>query len=106
MKSIKLTLFAVAAVGAISIGSAAAMPMGNVSPVLGESDVQQARVVCNSYGRCYNTRRTYRSVRRYYAPGYAYAPGYGPGYYGNPGYGYYNGPRVGIGIGPFGFGVW
>jgi hypothetical protein len=41
-------------------------------------------------------------VPGYYGPGYGYYGGYGPGYYG-PGYGYYGGPRVGIGVGPFGF---
>ena len=42
-----------------------------------------------------------------FAPGY-YDGGYygGPGYAYGPGYGYYGGPRVGIGVGPFGFGVW
>jgi hypothetical protein len=101
MKNVSLTLLAAAAIGAISLGSASAMPFSSVSPALGQSDVENVRVVCDRYGRCYNTRRTYRSAHRYYAPGYYY----GPQYYGGPGYGYYGGPRVGIGIGPFGFGV-
>jgi hypothetical protein len=102
MKNITLTLLAAAAIGAISIGSASAMPFNSASPVFDQSDVQKVRLVCNSNGRCYNnTRRTYRSAPRYYAPGY-----YNGGYYGGPGYGYYGGPHVGVGIGPFGFGVW
>jgi hypothetical protein len=102
MKNITLTLLAAAAIGAISIGSATAMPFNSASPTLGENDVQNVRLVCYSNGRCYNTRRSYRSAPRYYAP-----PGYyNGGYYGDPGYGYYGGPRVGIGFGPFGFGVW
>jgi hypothetical protein len=100
MKNLTLTLLAAAAIGAVSIGSASAMPFNNLSAALGESRVQDVRVVCNRNGQCYNTRRTYRFARPYYAPRYA-TPGYG--YYGGPGYGYYGGPRVGIGIGPFGF---
>jgi hypothetical protein len=132
MKNITLTLLAAAAIGAVSIGSASAMPFDNVSAALGESHVQDVRVVCDQYRRCYNTGRAHRSARPAYygersyaavpgygyaapgygyaAPGYGYAaPGYGyaaPGYgYAAPDYGYYGGPRVGIGIGPFGFGV-
>ena len=45
--------------------------------------------------------QTHRSTRRYQSRRY-----YGqPGYYAQPGYGYY-GPRVGVGIGPFGFGLY
>jgi hypothetical protein len=68
---------------------------------LGESLVQDVRVVCDRHGRCYNTARTNRRARSYYAPGY-----YNPGYYRGPGYGYYGGPSVGIGVGPIGVGVW
>ena len=110
MKNITLTLLAAAAIGAVSIGGASAMPFNNVSAALGESHVQNVRVVCDQYQRCYNTGRAYRSAPRYYnspacygGPGYGYAaPGYG---YAAPGYGYYGGPRMGIGIGPFGFGI-
>ena len=119
MRNVTLATLVATAIGAISIGSASAMPF-SVLPTMGESHVQGVRVVCDRYGRCYNTRRVYRSARAprayyggpYYAePGYSYpgyyaAPGYGyPGYYAR-GYGYYGGPRVGIGIGPFGFGIW
>ena len=93
MKNTTLTLLVAAAIGAISIGSASAMPFNSASPAFGPSDVQSdlqnVRVVCNSRGHCYNTRR------RVYRGSYAYAPGYyngGYGYYGGPGYGYY-GPR-------------
>ena len=101
MKNITLTLLAAAAISAVSIGSASAMPFNNVSAALGESDVQGVRVVCGRYQRCYNTARTYRYARPYYAPRYYN----NPGYYG-PSYGYYGGPNVGIGIGPFGFRAW
>ena len=114
MKNITLTLLAAAAIGAISFGSASAMPFNNMSAALGESLVQDVRVVCDQYGRCYNTnRRVYRQSQRYVAPRY-----YNNGYYDNGYYGYHNGyygerryraynhPTVGIGIGPFGFGIY
>jgi hypothetical protein len=101
MKNVTLSLLAGAAIGTISIGSVSAMPVNNLAG-LGESHFQDVRLVCDRFGRCYNTRRAYRSypyARRYYG---------GPGYYSayGPGYGYYGGPRVGIGVGPVGFGVW
>jgi hypothetical protein len=109
MKNITLALLATAAIGVVSIGSACAMPFNNVSAALGESGVQNVRVVCDRYQRCYNTGRSYRSARPYYEPRYDNNPAYygGSGYgYAAPRYGYYGGPRMGIGIGPFGFGVW
>jgi hypothetical protein len=111
MKNVTLSLLAAAAIGAISIGSVSAMPVNNLAG-LGESHLQDARLVCDRFGRCYNTRRAYRSQGYYARPGYYSQPGYGYysqpgyGYYGQPGYGYYGGPRVGVGIGPFGFGMW
>ena len=98
-----ITLPLLAAVAALTIGSAAAMPFsaGNGTAVLNESLVQDVRVVCNRHGNCWNTNR-YRSTRRSYSPGYYNRPGY----YAQPGYDYYRGPRVGVGIGPFGFGVY
>jgi hypothetical protein len=103
MKNITLTLLAAAAMGAVSIGSASAMPFNNVSAALSESDVQNVRVVCPEHRRCYNTARTYRYASPYYAPRYydAYGAGYGYG----PSYGYYGRPFLGIGIGPFGLGL-
>ncbi|MGB8050444.1 MAG: hypothetical protein WCF53_21500, partial [Pseudolabrys sp.] len=104
MKNVTLSLLAAAAIGAISIGSVSAMPVNNL-PGLGENHFQDVRLVCDRFGRCYNTRRAYRP---YYAQGYYGQPGYGYygqpsyGYYGQPGYGYYGGPRVGVG--PFSFG--
>jgi hypothetical protein len=100
MKNFTLGLLAAAAIGAISIGSVYAMPTNNLAG-LSESHLQNVRVVCNRYGRCYNTRRVYRSGTYYARPYYG-----GSGYYGDPGYGYYGAPGVGVGIGPFGFRVW
>jgi hypothetical protein len=102
MKNVTLSLLAAAAMGAISIGSVSAMPVNNLAG-LSESHLQDVRLVCDRFGRCYNTRRAYRSQRYYAQPNYSYAQS---GYYGQPGYGYYGGPRVGVGIGPFGFGMW
>ena len=101
MKNVTRIVLAAAAIGISSIGSVSAMPVNNLAGV-GERHVQDVRLVCDRYGRCYNTRRAYRSTPYY---GGGYYSGYGPGYYG-PGYGYYGGPRVGIGVGPFGFRVW
>ena len=109
MKNVTLSFLAAAAIGTISIGSVSAMPVNNLAG-LGESHVQDVRLVCDRYGRCYNTRRAYRSYSQPYYGG-GYYSGYGPGYYSGgygrgygPGYGYYGGPRVGIGVGFGGFG--
>jgi hypothetical protein len=101
MKNFTMTLLAAAAIGAVSIGGASAMPFNDMSAALGESHVQDVRVVCDRHGRCYNTARANRRARTYYSPSY-----YNPGYYRGPGYGYYGGPRVGIGVGPLGVGIW
>ena len=108
MKNLSLALLAAAAIGAISIGSASAMPFGSMSPALGESDVQNVRVVCNRNGHCYNTGRVHRTVRPAYrsVPRYQAQQYYGnDGYYAGPSYGYYDRPLVGFGVGPFGFRV-
>ena len=84
MKNVTLSLLAAAGIGAISIGSASAMPVSNLAG-LSESHVQDVRLVCDRFGRCYNTRRAYRSypyAQRYYGePSYGYYSGYGRGYY-------------------------
>ena len=74
MKNVTLSLLAAAAIGTISIGSVSAMPVNNLAG-LGESHLQDVRLVCDRFGRCYNTRRAYRS--------YPYAQPYygGRGYY-------------------------
>lgn len=102
MKNVSLSLLAAAAIGAISIGSVSAMPVNNLAGV-GESHLQDVRLVCDRFGRCHNTRSAYRS-RSYYAQPY-YDDYYGQrGYYSQRNYGYYGGPS--IGIGPFGFRAW
>ena len=109
MRSLSLSLLAAAAIGAVSMGSATAMPFGNPASAQ-DSLVQDVRIVCNQYGQCYNTRRNaarYYAPRAYGAPVY-YGDGYGRrGYrgYDSYGYGYQRGPGIGIGVGPVGIGI-
>jgi hypothetical protein len=109
MKKLILSAFAAAAIGGLSVGAASAMPFGSAMPTPGAGLVHEARIVCDRNGRCYNTNRRARSTQRYYAPRqYGYRGGYnGYGYargYAQPYYGAY-GPAIGIGVGPFGVGV-
>ena len=64
MRVLSLALLAASALGAVSIGSASAMPFANPAAAQ-ESLVQDVRVVCDRFGRCYNTNR---NARRYHAP--------------------------------------
>jgi hypothetical protein len=106
MKTFTLPLLAAVAIGALTMGSATAMPFSanNGTAVLNESLVQDVRTVCDRRGRCWNTGRS----ARYQSRGYHGRSGYYAqrGYYAQPAYGYYGGPRVGVGIGPFGFGLY
>ena len=105
MKTITLTLLGAAAIGVMSIGGASAMPFSSAPAALGESQVQDVRLVCDRFGRCYNTnRRAYRSSRSYYAPR-QYNRGYS-GYYGDGYHGYARAPGLGIGVGPLGVRIW
>jgi hypothetical protein len=72
-----------------------------------DNGVENVRMVCDEFGRCYRTRGGRRVIveRSYgYGDSYNYYPR--DRYYGHPGY-YDGGPRVGIGVGPggVGFGV-
>ena len=93
MTHFKLSLLASAAIGIASISGASAAPAGNV-PAVGETTTQHVRVVCDRYGRCYNTRnrgaRHSRHHRHYRNDGYH---GYNSGYYSQ---------RRSYGYGPFG----
>ena len=96
-----LSLAAVLTVSALG-GSASAFPAAPISQ--SAANIEQVRLVCNEWGRCWETGpRYYRygyGARRYYGPGYGYYGG-GP-YYGGP-YGYYGGPGVTVGGPGFGF---
>jgi hypothetical protein len=65
---LKLALVGLVALGAaaLSAGTASAMPIGLTPNADIASNIDQVRLVCNSYGRCWRT------------PGYAY------NYYGGP----------------------
>src|SRR4030081_233695 len=96
-------------VGALLSSGANAAPLSVSPSVLPDSAVENVRLVCDDYGRCFRTRGGRRVViQPDYGDSYNYAPreryierrGYYDGYYDN-------GPSVGIGVGPggVGFGV-
>ena len=69
----KIGLVAASLFGAIAASSAvSAMPIAPAPATPQVSDVEQVRMVCNQWGRCW------------WQPNYAY--GYGPGYYAPPRY--------------------
>ncbi|RXT45071.1 hypothetical protein [Bradyrhizobium betae] len=81
----KIGLVAASLFGAIMASPAAsAMPIAPVPAVPQASDVEQVRMVCDAWGRCF-----WRPNYGYYG---APAPYYGPRYYGYGGPRYY-GPR-------------
>ena len=74
---------------------ASALPLAKMTTAtLPEPLVENVHLICDRYGRCYNSRR-YVQRRYYVQPGYssyAYGPGYGyyapgPAYVAEPGYG-------------------
>ncbi len=70
--------------GVLSAGTASAMPIGLAANADIAANVEQVRLVCDAYGRCFRTG----------GYGYGYGYGYGgPRYYG--GYGYGGGYRRG-----------
>ncbi len=82
--------------GAIFASSAAdAAPLTKGLAMLPSDNIENVRLVCDQYGRCYRTRGGRRVIIQQ-----GYGGGYAPGYYGG-GYG----PSVGVGIGPVGVGV-
>lgn len=99
--NIRMSLLAAAvALGAASFTTgASAMPFGNAAAIAGDSLVQDIRTVCDSRGRCYQTRSN-RS--RYYAPRDRRYYGQRRGYDNRRGYGYQRAPGIGIGVGPVG----
>lgn len=94
--------------GALLSSGANAAPL-TVSPVaVPDNGIENVRMVCDDYGRCYRTRGGRRIViHQDYGDSYNYVPRERyierRGYYDG---GYYNeGPSVGIGVGPGGVGV-
>lgn len=108
MKFIALGAFATAMLAS----AASAAPLNATAIGSAEvANIDQVRLVCNEYGRCFRTRGP-RYVQRYYGDddgGYVVRRSYG--YYGGPGYydrgygyGYYGGgPSIGF---SFGTGRW
>jgi hypothetical protein len=86
---------------------AAATPIAAQTLPMETANVEQVRLVCDEYGRCYRTAPRY--VQRYYNDDDGYVVRRGYGYYGGPGYydrgyGYgYGGPGVGFSFGARGW---
>jgi hypothetical protein len=97
MKKFILTIIAGLALLTSAAGAAPLNPGAIGSSEL--SNVEQVRLVCNEYGRCWQTRGP-RYVERYVDDdSYVVRRGY----YDRPGYGYYGGPSIGF---SFGTGRW
>lgn len=104
----KRIVFATVALTALFTAAASAAP---ISPLGIEahslSNVDQVRLVCNEYGRCFRTRGPRYVQRGYGEDGYVVRRSYGyygsgPSYYGGgPGYGGYygGGPAIGLSFG-------
>lgn len=93
----KLTLTLLAGAGALIASNAYAadeIKTGGSSPLL-----QQARVICDDAGRCWNTRSDRRVIRDGYYAAPRYYDDYDRHYYRRPGIGVH-GPGFSFGIGP------
>lgn len=75
------------AIAAALLGSAAVAAPLNPTAVDSArvSGIEQVRLVCDEYGRCYRTRGP-RYVQRYYGDDDGYVVRRSYGYYGGPGY--------------------
>ena len=84
--------------GALFASTANAAPLSNGLTVMPDNGVENVRMVCDEFGRCYRTRssRVYGDSYGYYAPRERYIE--------RRGY-YDDGPSVGIGVGPGGVGL-
>ena len=100
MKKVMISL----ALGASALfaTAASAAPLTKGVAVMPDNGIENVRMVCNEYGRCWRDRRRVVVEDSYgYAPRERYIER--RGYYDG---GYYNeGPSVGIGVGPGGVGV-
>lgn len=87
---IKIGLVAASLLGAVLASSAAsAMPIAPAPATPQVSDVEQVRMVCDAWGRCFwrPNYYGYYGPRPYYAPRYYGPRYYGPRYYGPRPYG-------------------
>ena len=95
------TILSIMGATALLASAASAAPLNPIAVGTPEaSNIEQVRVVCNQFGRCWRTGGP-RYVYRNYDNGYRSYNYYGaPGYYTFPGYGYYGGgPGIGFGFG-------
>jgi hypothetical protein len=84
--------------------AASAAPLANGIAVMPDNGIENVRMICDEYGRCWRDRGSRRVIIQ---DSYNYAPreryieqrGYYDGGY------YNNGPSVGIGVGPGGVGI-
>ncbi len=103
------TILSIIGATALLASAASAAPLNPAAVGIAEvSNVDQVRLVCNEYGRCWRTRGPRYIQRSYDDDGYYARRSYnyygGPGYYGGPAYGYYGGgPSIGF---SFGTGRW
>jgi hypothetical protein len=96
MTKIAVSLLAGAAALAVT-GTAQAAPLVPTAPVV-DNGVENVRVVCNEWGRCWRTggpRHFYGDSYNYYEPSYRYHRRH---YYGGPGV-HLDGPGVHFGFG-------
>src|SRR3954463_15100396 len=85
--------------------AASAAPLSNGLTVMPDNGIENVRMVCDEFGRCYRDRSRRVVIERGYGDSYNY---YAPRERYIERRGYYNeGPSVGIGVGPggVGFGV-
>jgi hypothetical protein len=88
--------------GALFGTAANAAPLSNGLSISPDSGIENVRLVCDEYGRCYRTRGGRRVViQQGYDNSYDYAP---RERYERRGY-YDGGPSVGVGVGPGGVGI-
>ena len=83
---LRIGLVAASLLGAVASSAASAMPIAPAPATPQVSDVEQVRMVCDAWGRCFWRPNYYG----YYAPRPYYGPRYAPRFYGGP---RYYGPR-------------
>lgn len=97
----KLAISLLAGAAALVAGSAQAAPLSPVAPAL-DNGVENVRMVCNEFGRCWNSRRARVVIDdsyNYYRPRYGYGDyGYRRHHHASPGV-QFNAPGVSVGIG-------
>ncbi|MGY3036032.1 hypothetical protein ACVIIV_005202 [Bradyrhizobium sp. USDA 4354] len=101
MKTMALGLLAATVAGSAALAAPISpTAVGSIEA----SGIEEVRLVCNEYGRCFRTRGP-RYVQRYYGGDDGYVVRRSYGYYGGPryydrGYGYYGGgPSIGFSFG-------